>query len=470
MEYNAKKLGVTSTMRMPISCLSMQTKIFLFLTLLMAILFLGTLNAEAASVYYVRAAATGANNGSDWSNAYTNLPNTLVRGATYYVADGGYNDHTFNDNASGTTIITIKKATDADHGTSTGWISSYGDGQAVFSYFAFTTGYYTIDGQVGGGPTSWNTGHGFAVSSTKGKRVIFNTGVSHVTISHTEVTNSDNTANGTNYGSLVYSYGDVTYISFSYCYIHHVYGCCIQGGYSGINNWTIEYSKVGDNTGDTNHSEIWSRMGADNFTWRYNYIYQWRSTGLFYATGPGYNGNDDANISQNIYIYGNIFDQGGTTSSWLIAAYNDGSYDFQYASGWKVYNNTFININSVSEWVYAIFLDETGSTNDIKNNIFYGNADGMQIGGGTEDYNSYQGVGDYFNGSHDSLLTNSPFVNYSGGDYRLSAAVSGVALGAPYNVDMLGNTRGADGTWDRGAFEFGGNNSPVIRPNPPILH
>ena len=45
--------------------------------------------AQAAGDYhYVRAGATGLNNGSDWNNAWTSLPATLVRGDTYYIADG----------------------------------------------------------------------------------------------------------------------------------------------------------------------------------------------------------------------------------------------------------------------------------------------------------------------------------------------------------------------------------------------
>ena len=39
---------------------------------------------------YVREAAAGANDGTDWTNAYTTLPASLTRGDTYYVADGAY--------------------------------------------------------------------------------------------------------------------------------------------------------------------------------------------------------------------------------------------------------------------------------------------------------------------------------------------------------------------------------------------
>ncbi|MGZ3806381.1 MAG: hypothetical protein ACXVB4_19375, partial [Pseudobdellovibrionaceae bacterium] len=86
-----------------------------------------------AATLYVRPGASGNNSGSDWSNAYNGLPSSLTRGNTYYLAPGNYGDHTFNDANSGTSLITLKKATAADHGTESGWSSTYGTGQAIFT-------------------------------------------------------------------------------------------------------------------------------------------------------------------------------------------------------------------------------------------------------------------------------------------------------------------------------------------------
>src|SRR5438445_6253385 len=91
-----------------------------------------------AANHYVRIGAGGANNGSDWTNAFTSIPSgtRMVRGDTYYLAAGSYGAYTFNTAESGTSGITIKAATIADHGTSTGWSNTYsvnGAGQqAVF--------------------------------------------------------------------------------------------------------------------------------------------------------------------------------------------------------------------------------------------------------------------------------------------------------------------------------------------------
>jgi hypothetical protein len=57
---------------------------------------------------------------------------------------------------------------------------------------------------------------------------------------------------------------------------------------------------------------------------------------------------------------------------------------------------------------------------------------------------------------HFELITSSIFEDYGGGNFRLKAPTeAGANLGAPYDQDMFGVRRGADGTWDRGAFEFG---------------
>src|SRR5262245_2662137 len=96
-------------------------------------------DAEATN-RYVTSGGAGAKDGSDWSNAcdgFTGACNaaSLVRGDTYFVADGDYTNDgalTFSTTASGVTRITIKKAILADHGTSTGWTNVMGAGQAVF--------------------------------------------------------------------------------------------------------------------------------------------------------------------------------------------------------------------------------------------------------------------------------------------------------------------------------------------------
>ena len=96
-------------------------------------------DAPTTNQKYVRQGAAGSADGSDWTNAYTTLPATLTRDTTYWIADGSYSGYTFNDTASGSLVIRVKKATGSLHGTDTGWSSGYGDGQATFGAFDIQT-------------------------------------------------------------------------------------------------------------------------------------------------------------------------------------------------------------------------------------------------------------------------------------------------------------------------------------------
>src|SRR4030067_9598 len=111
------------------------------------------------AILYIRAGASGNGSGSDWTNAKTSLTG-LVRGNTYYLADGSYASFAFGVANSGSSYINIYKATASDHGTETGWDPSYGDGVATISGMSVQTGYLILDGRVGGGPGSYISGNG----------------------------------------------------------------------------------------------------------------------------------------------------------------------------------------------------------------------------------------------------------------------------------------------------------------------
>lgn len=60
---------------------------------------------EPQNTYYIRATATGNNDGSDWKNAFNKIPDSLLRNATYYIADGHYTPSAFDAAASGKKYI-----------------------------------------------------------------------------------------------------------------------------------------------------------------------------------------------------------------------------------------------------------------------------------------------------------------------------------------------------------------------------
>src|SRR3989344_1777727 len=188
----------------------------------------GGYGSLAGPEYYVRAGATGT--GTDWNNAFGSLPSTLVRGAIYYIASGDYVAYSFNS-ATGTStdFVTVKKATESDHGTNTGWNSAYGIGTAKFNgRMGLTISYLTIDGGKGGGPGNWdgeNEEFGITVTQSNvccsyfvkectgpnqaGSIIGMYDGVSHINLHHMRVTSP--TASTSNPGGAK----DITGILFN---------------------------------------------------------------------------------------------------------------------------------------------------------------------------------------------------------------------------------------------------------------
>ena len=183
--------------------------------------------------YYVRQGANGDNNGVDWNNAWTKLPDVLERGATYYIASGTYPPYTFDDPEQGDAYIVIKKATVDDHGTAVGWKNGYATGVALFtakqgSIFTFTKGYYIIDGQTG----EDDNGHGIKLYNPMNiaphlggncMRIPNNAQVRYLTLRHIEMEDAGWAGSGKDDAYItrtIYATGATAHITFQYCYIH----------------------------------------------------------------------------------------------------------------------------------------------------------------------------------------------------------------------------------------------------------
>jgi hypothetical protein len=392
-----------------------------------------------AANHYIRSGATGSNNGSDWTNAWTSIPSTLTRGDTYYIADGTYGSYKFDDVASGTIVITIKKATASDHGTGTGWDSTYGDGQATFtSGITISTGYWVIDGVS---RTNATTGHGFVIDtrSSHGKGAIV-TNAANSTLRYVAFIGGG--PDGSSYSNdLIYELGGATNFTFQYCYFYNAGRC--HGLTRGGDNWLIEYSYFDTNEStEAQHSESWSCVGSSNWTVRYNTFANIEGTGvLVVGDGGGWK------------VYGNVFRDIPDISNSIF-----GGWTAEYMQGGYFYNNTVLNST----------VGRVGWSNDTGlysyNNIFI-NASNMAFGGEhTHNYNAFSGTNAYGEANAKINLTTSIFQDYANRDLRLSVATDGGnnTIGSEYNTDPLGTTRGSDGTWDRGAFEYtgGGGNEP----------
>jgi hypothetical protein len=161
-----------------------------------------------------------------------------------------------------------------------------------------------------------------------------------------------------------------------------------------------------------------------------------------------------------------------------------------------VYGNTLVWRGSTSVALCKIHFLSTSSTgNLIENNLYYcPNTAALSVYagvGGTVSYNTVFGSqnnnlvpetgSNYYmcpptsSNCTDKVAFVDPFVDSSdsGKDFHLSSETvdphlnAGVALAPPYNVDLVGITRGADGTWERGVYEF--NTGTIVQtPGPPL--
>jgi len=458
-------------------CRVISPRVIKLMVLILSLMILNMTSAYASDVC-VRSGATGLGNGSDWTNAYPSLPATLIRGNTYYVATGNYGSYVFDDPSSGTNYITVKKATVADHGISTGWSNSYETGQAVFGSIKFTTSYWVLDGVTGGGPGSWETGHGFKVSSNLGSPVhlIDLTGnISNITLSHIEATNPDGRTSAVE-TDVIYALGAVSGIKINHCYWHDIASChLLTRSSQGI---TIEYSKFSRNgpASNSKHKESWSLSADSNVIMRYNVLEDISNTAFI--------GNvNGCGVSNNWQIYGNVFVHTGKVSDVAVSALmNLGYSSCMTLSNWKFYNNSVINLNPGGGGNASIRGSGTdGGGNVAYNNIYYHvNANDITYAlGFASDYDFFSdnyriegcsppcNINNKNGQLHAQISSGSPFVSWTNGDYRLASQTNaGYILPSPFNTDLSGNNRGADGVWDRGAYEFSG--VPGVLPKYPF--
>ena len=445
-----------------------------------------TLSANAQATYYVRSGASG--NGSDWANAYSSLPTTLVRGATYYVATGSYGGRTFSTAASGTSVITIKKATVSDHGTSTGWQDSYGTGTATFGNLYFTTPYWVFDGAYRN--SDWRSGYGFKINVSGGfgsAGIYYGSGplsaswggqdstAANITVRYVEIQGMG--LDNANHDVAAKGVWGINNLTFSYCYFHDFGNCVFMTDHN--SGWVIEYGVYARNSSDaTYHAEGLAAQGDDNVIIRYNIWEDIEGTGYIVNLGRDSNINQADNwaIYGNVFMYtpGNPYNRTGVGDGAIVCL--DDSGNKEYATNWKIYNNTFINIPGYSSGIEFGASPVSGVPNNqnvlVYNNFWWGNpAPASQVLGActgcVSDYNRFDGTSGG-TGSHsqiNSTASQSVFVNYSGKDFRLTAATAaGLAQVSPYNVDANGLTRGADGVWDMGAYEYSSGASDSTPP------
>lgn len=484
---------------------------FLVLGLLaMLFYFAGTVSAAD---YYVRN-GTGLSTscGANWTNACDQLPTILERGSTYYIADGNYTSYTFNDAASGSQYITIKKATMAEHGTEEGWLDTYGDGQAIFELgssqrMQFTTSFWDFDGQI---KTGNSEGHGFVIrrnlSAYSSYDLVligdsWNIPPSNISIKYTEIGNYNSGENDTsiavnikqNVANIESNPNNTNYL-FRHCYFHDAYNFIASTFGS---NFTIEYSFFNNtihHPSGENQCESIHAHSSDNYTVRHNIFKNNYGTGILVLKKTLVNGVHDGTYSdpgnQVIHdgweVYGNIFyfdeNVGGVLGDdgAIGDAGNDGYevYDEYESNNMKVYNNVFYNLQGYSG---VEFINPNNTGNYVYNNIWYNCSTGS-VGADEEEFWGGQGANQVFGSAtvhnynwfdemlaggtdhYEDLLANNetngilgtadPFVDWANENFTLISSITGTNFSWMNNIDLYGNIRGEDGNWDVGAYEY----------------
>lgn len=446
---------------------AMKLSAFIFLT---ALIIPGL---SMAADHCVRPGLTYNGDGSTWGaatssggvGAYNALPATLVRGDTYYLADGNYGGYTFDDAVSGSTYIRIKKATVAEHGTHTGWDNSYGESQALFSgTIAFSSDFWEFNGQTG----YKKAGYGFKITTTActsaSKLIQLNNGCDDIIVKYVDMQHC-----GINTGisqdcfyAVASTDGGSRNITVSNCYMHDVNRVMMLLNY--ITNSTIEncYFWRRQDTVAGTHGEAISMnyCGTNaNNTIRHNTFEDIDGTGIIVIKDS---------IQSHFYIYGNLaFNSSASSTSFSPSQGFATNTNGDTNTYMHVYNNTIANIagNDTGIRWYCGSSGCTGSNADT--NVSYNNLwiNTVPLFTGTKhDYNAFSGSTTFGEINAQINLTNSFFVAAS--FYLAQPTERGITLPPPFHLDVSNTPRGQDGTWDRGAYEHLASGIP--RPVPSL--
>lgn len=438
---------------------------FFLAGLLLAALFTADL-AQAAN-HYIREGALGVGGCTDWSlaNACANMPGTLTRGDTYYVADGTYSGGTWNASpANSGATITVKKATIADHGTDTGWDNTYGNGQAYFSgLVSQRIGNFVLDGATRN-ESDWFEQAAYGIKIGDG------------TTAHSLEIGGGCTIGGDN-------------ITIKYVFVQG-----FSGTFPGFDIGSYNVVTDPSGCGATTHTgllfqRMLNRHGSNQWMPR-------NSTGTIIeysagelATGDGDNHGDVINAYYTVndmHVRDNKFRHLYTahcgycgSTGWIpyccgssgLRVYRNWVYDFRGGDGLVGYStcspsdcpsdsvisqNTFDHVSIGPTGTDCCDADggiQLGNgTSNVANNNIWMNTDAPTFTGVTHNYNAFSDASAHGEANAQQNFATSNFVNYAAQDYHLTVGTTaGTTLGSPYNVDFDGCPAT---TPDRGAFEF----------------
>jgi hypothetical protein len=436
---------------LPIHSQALVTKMPKSLKLHLLVLLMALIASPAlAANWYVRPSG-GTGSGSSWTAAWNGLGaiqwGSVACGDTIWVAGGSYSQSLSltKTGCASTSRVYIRKArADAAECTgAAGWSSAYDSTvhQTRSSINVSNANYMVVSGRTSasGGANGWWIDFTGATSGTGIEWPNDATG-SNNTLEYIDIQGPGNiTYSSDGRGIDATPFSSASGNLFSHLKIWN----WESGIYNaGINNSTFEYIDEFDimavNWSSFHPNGIYI-SGSANGVVRYSKFHK----------GPGGNGTgegifvEQSGNANGWQIYGNVFyDLTSTLKAIEITA---------PVSGWKIYNNTFVNI-TIPPGEYSANC----SSSEYRNNFFYatsvgscGTASNNVTAGGTDRFVNY-GAKDFH------------IVSTTGSGYARNA---GVNLSSLFTLDMDGDSFGSDGTWDVGAYAYGG--AVGTQPNPP---
>ena len=435
-----------------------------------------------ASNWYVEPTAQGSNNGTSWSNAWAGDAinwSSVQPGDTVWLAGGSYGKiNTISASGTASAPVTIMRVTSDDEVpvASPGWSASF-DSQAVLAagFNPINGDYIVIDGHEWAPPhlpTTYGILINNAASPTNSAMNIglYMANASNITARNIEIAGPPSGSTGTGYNITQFetdgvALGDNCLVS----------GCKIHDMDTPVKTYashsTIEYTTIYNVSsyiqvvyGNYPHPDSIYCGGGTDLTVRYCVMANIVSEGNFFDQGG----------ETNMLFYGNLFFQGDTATNGCdaveiktqLSGANWGTFSF--------YNNTWVDWSKGAVLADQPAASAVSGSSVMQNNLFVNcnnSFDNLSFPFVLTQYNGYCNsqkslgaadthsitantipfVGPYIKGTapattQEAIPTGYDPTQYIPNFYLASNSwpiAAGSDLGAPYDIDMNGNSIGA---------------------------